>query len=593
MSTRPLPLIAFALLASLPAARVFAQPAAAPDAQPAPAQPAPVAPAAAPEASLADKPAVAPEAAGVAAPGGNKDTLTVDFPDTDVREILRNVSDLFELNLVMPEALQGRTTIKFKDVTWRQIFQHVLDPVGFTYVEEGNIIKIISKEMLNDEPVVTEVYLINYARAADLAPTINSLVDATRGRLVVDARTNSLVITERPTRITKIRPLIEQLDRATDQVMIESKFVEVTNSDLKNIGVNWASLSGYQLGARGINNSFSRERGQEANNQALGSNTNQSNASNGTNSSITNNITGTQTSGATNTGSVTSTGGVPTATSTSSTTGGITSSTTNSNVTGTTGSTTNTLANATQFINDIANSGATSRTLTAVFSASDFNIVLSALQTLNESKVISNPTIVTLNNSEATINVGEERPIPQYTFNQQTGTFEVNGFDFRPIGVQLKVTPQVNGRGLIKLAVEPEVSQSNASVPFKGDQIPIIQSRKAKTIVQLKDGYTMGIGGMMQSQATNGKTKVPVLGSVPVLGRLFRSDTKNTEARNLIIFITAKSLSADGAPVEQVFDSARVRDLKMTREELPGYRDGSDPFLPSPSSRPATTPAAK
>src|SRR5262245_28154075 len=71
----------------------------------------------------------------------DKDTLSVDFPDEDIKTILRNVADLFELNLVVPDTLTGKTSIKLRDVTWRQIFQVVLGPVGYTYIEEGNIIK--------------------------------------------------------------------------------------------------------------------------------------------------------------------------------------------------------------------------------------------------------------------------------------------------------------------------------------------------------------------------------------------------------------------------------------------------------------------
>jgi type IV pilus assembly protein PilQ len=70
-----------------------------------------------------------------------------------------------------------------------------------------------------------------------------------------------------------------------------------------------------------------------------------------------------------------------------------------------------------------------------------------------------------------------------------------------------------------------------------------------------------------------------LLGSIPGLGRLFRSDTKNRESSNLIIFITAKTVSAEGAPIEAVFNSQQVRQLDMRREDLPGYRDGSDPFV--------------
>ena len=90
-------------------------------------------------AKLADKPAApevavkTDEAAARAAVAKAKDsagheTLSVDFPDEDIRNILRNVADLFELNIIMPETLQGKTTIKLRDVTWRQIFQNVLDP---------------------------------------------------------------------------------------------------------------------------------------------------------------------------------------------------------------------------------------------------------------------------------------------------------------------------------------------------------------------------------------------------------------------------------------------------------------------------------
>jgi type IV pilus assembly protein PilQ len=223
----------------------------------------------------------------------------------------------------------------------------------------------------------------------------------------------------------------------------------------------------------------------------------------------------------------------------------------------------------------------TARTMNAVFSATDFSLVLSALQSMSKTKVISNPTIVTLNNTQAMINVGQERPIPNYTYNSERGVYEVSGFTYRPIGVILKVTPQVNTRGFIKLTVEPEVSQSSRDANFQGAAIPIVESRKANTTVSLKDGFTMGIGGLMQSSSTNGQNKVPVLGNIPLVGRLFKSDAKNLDSTNLIIFITAKTISAEGATVEQVFESERVRALDMRREELPGYRDGSDPFLPT------------
>jgi type IV pilus assembly protein PilQ len=245
-------------------------------------------------------------------------------------------------------------------------------------------------------------------------------------------------------------------------------------------------------------------------------------------------------------------------------------------------------------INNLAsltNTGSQSRLATAVFSASDFNIIVSALKTQNNTKIVSNPTIVTLNNTEATLNIGEEFPVPSYTYNSERGTFEVSGFTYKPIGVILKVTPQVNGRGVIKMVVEPEVSQRNGATSFGGAggaSIPIIATRKVKTQVSLQDGFTMGIGGLITSSQDHGGTKVPVLGDIPLLGRLFSSKNVNDVSTNLLIFITARTVSADGASPEEVFDPRAVQAVGMSREDLPGNRapKGTDLFKnPEPAKK--------
>ncbi|MBI2496699.1 MAG: hypothetical protein HYV75_01800, partial [Opitutae bacterium] len=242
---------------------------------------------AAPEAApAAAAPAVSVEgAAPVAAPvTRDKDTLSVDFPDEDIKTILRNVADLFELNLVVPDTLTGKTSIKLRDVTWRQIFQVVLSPVGYTYIEEGNIIKIVSNELLQQEPGTTEVFIINNAKAEELKPTIAGLIDvAGGGKIEVNPRANALIITERPSRMSRIRSIIEQLDKATDQVMIESKFVEVTDRDVRNIGVNWASLERMSFGVGSIKQTFTRNRGQDFVNGTDSSAGSTSDTTNGTN----------------------------------------------------------------------------------------------------------------------------------------------------------------------------------------------------------------------------------------------------------------------------------------------------------------------
>ncbi|MCC5022897.1 MAG: type II and III secretion system protein [Candidatus Synoicihabitans palmerolidicus] len=218
-----------------------------------------------------------------------------------------------------------------------------------------------------------------------------------------------------------------------------------------------------------------------------------------------------------------------------------------------------------------------------MFSADQFALILSALKTQNQTKLVSNPTVVTLNNTEAQIHVGAEYPIPNYTYKAERGTFEVSGFEYRPVGIILKVTPQVNAQGCIKLTIEPEVSSQNGFTSFGGAggaEIPIIATRKAKTQVSLRDGFTMGIGGLIESNASDGETRVPLLGSIPGLGRLFRSSSKTEDVRNLLIFITAKTVSADGAEIGAVFDPRSVRRMNLREDEFPGFRDGSDPFAP-------------
>jgi type II secretory pathway component GspD/PulD (secretin) len=500
---------------------------------------------------------------------GNE-TLSVDFPDEEIRNILRNVAELFDLNLVIPDTLQGKTSVKLHDVTWHQIFSVVLTPVGYTYIEDGNIIKIVSNESLTQEPVSTEIFVINYAKASDIQPTLASLVDATAGgKIVIDSRTNSLVITERPSRMKRIRPVIDELDRPTDQVMIESKFVEISNNDVKNIGINWSSLSAYNItaspGSSGLY-SYSNTYGATTGNTTVGTN-----GSNGANTNTTN---GQSATGSTNSSSVTSNNGVVSNTSTTGSTASLSNTVTNTGSNGTTSTNTTTLNSG---INGVA-----ANAISAVFSADQFKVVLSALEQLNDAKIVSNPTIITLNNQEANINVGQEYPIPQYSFNQQTGTFQVDGFSYKDIGIILKVTPQVNSRGFIKLTLAPEVSQNQGTTSFggaSGASIPIIGSRKVTTQVSLKDGYTMGIGGLISTNFNKGITKVPLLGSIPVIGYLFKEKATTDVVDNLVIFITAKTISAEGAPVEQVFNSEEVRRFQMKRTDLPGYRDGSDPFI--------------
>lgn len=450
----------------------------------------------------------------------SEETISVDFPDEDVRTILRNVADLFDLNVVIPDSLQGRTSVKLRNITWRQVFEVVLKQLDYTYVEDRNIIEVISMAELTMEPVDTRVFIVNYAKANEIQNSISPLVDpAAGGRLEVDVRSNALVITERPSRMNKIQEIIDRLDHVTDQVMIESKFIEVSSGDLENIGVDWAYLnenSGDLLGGDGAgsgNPGFNSKPTEDADKDF----------------------------------------GRP-----------------NGTVIGGIDSYASGLAN-------IAGGGA-SGGLVAVFSSSQFAATLSALQSEQRSKLVSNPTVVVMNNQQAKFQVGEDYPIRQFSINDQTGQLETGEVEYRFVGVQLDVTPSVNAAGMISMDVHPVVSALGDVVTTQAGvagntllEDRIFKTRDAQTQVTIKDGYTIALGGLTAEEKRDNKSQVPLLGDIPLLGKLFQDNGSSKVSTNLIIFLTAKTLNPDGSNYRDVIDPRQLEAMWISPDEVPGY----------------------
>ena len=468
-------------------------------------------------------------------PGGVKvteeETISVDFPDEEVRTILRNVADLFDLNVVIPDTLQGRTSVKLRNITWRQVFEVALEPLGFTYVEDRNIIRIKSIEELTTEPVDTRVFVLNYATAEELQNSIAPLIDtAAGGRVQVDVRSNALVITERPSRMNQIQEIIEKLDKATDQVMIETKFIEVENTDQKNIGVNWSSLEGYGASAGPFQREWSRNRVSQDDSIRNDTSNNSSNSSSNNGFSLAD---------------------------------GPIFASENDVLSG----------NGTDFTRTMESLAGTSRFDTAVFSADEFRVVISALEQNNDTELVANPTVVTMSNQEATIDIVTEIPQVEFSIDDETGGRRADGLAEPLIfGTQVRVTPQVNDAGFINLLVIPSVSnQIGTQFTDIGPQ-PIISRRTAETNVVIKDGYTLAIGGLTQNEEVKGGTAVPILGSLPYIGRLFSSESNTMRQKNLIIFITAKTLNPDGSTYRDIIDPRVLHQMGVVPADVPGYQ---------------------
>lgn len=173
--------------------------------------------------------------------------------------------------------------------------------------------------------------------------------------------------------------------------------------------------------------------------------------------------------------------------------------------------------------------------------------VFDFLKSRTNTKLIANPRIVTLNNQNAVINVGKVLSLPTYERNETTGKLEITGWTSYNVGVNLNVTPQVSPDGHIKLKLKPEVSSliGYASEREGVKEGPITSSRSAQTEVQIMDGQTVVIGGLVKDESIDTVKKVPILGNIPFLGYLFTrkvvGSTENpSEKTDLLIFVTAR-----------------------------------------------------
>jgi pilus assembly protein CpaC len=173
--------------------------------------------------------------------------------------------------------------------------------------------------------------------------------------------------------------------------------------------------------------------------------------------------------------------------------------------------------------------------------------LLQALKTENLAKILSEPRVVTLSGRSATLLSGGQQAIPEAA---GLGTVSVR---FEPFGTQLTVLPIVLGNGKIHLEVEPEVSNIDASVgtTIAGTSVPGRNTQRVHTTVEMEDGQTLAIGGLIQNQIQATTTRVPVLGDLPFLGAAFRSESFTEQESELVVLVTphlVDAMSCDQVP---------------------------------------------
>ena len=427
--------------------------------------------------------------------------ISMTFQDVEVRALLQILADTSGQNIVMNDTVGGNMTIRLQNVPWDQALDIVLKTKGLDKRKQDNVIIVgPADELANREkaelaarkdiqelaPLRSEFVQVNYAKAQDMATLIKSQggsLLSPRGAVSVDERTNTLLLQDTADKLADIRRLVATLDIPVRQVLIEARIVIVNDDFSRDLGV--------RAGYTGITSNGP--------NGALVTSGN----ANAVDTSLSSILTNLQNTG--NVGPV----AVPTG------------------------------AGATDRYNVNLPITSPAGRLAFALLGSDYivDLELSAAQAEGRGEIKSSPHVITANQKEASIEQGVEIPY------QQAASSGATTVDFKKAVLALKVTPQItpDNRIILDLNVKKD-SVGSVIVTNGGVGVPSIDTREISTQVLVNDGQTVVLGGILETEERNTEQKVPYLGDVPVLGRLFKQTRKLNNKDELLIFVTPKIL---------------------------------------------------
>ena len=362
---------------------------------------------------------------------------------------------------------------------------------NFGYLREGNIIRVATLKNIEDQltaeakakeaeqksgDLITKIIYVNYGSAKDFLETLKKSLTP-RGSLVVEDKTNAIVIKDISKSVDEVTEMIRTLDRKVPQVMIEARIVEADTTFVRELGVQWGADQ------RGIAHSRSdREMG---NYSLYGGGTKQS-SSDTTYSPLSNGI------GVNDTGFLVN---LPAAV-------------------------------------GAGSGGAIGFLFSNAKRTFNLDFQLSAMESSGKGKVLSNPKILALDNKEAFIQTGYRIPYESVS-TQGTKTEWIDAV------LQLKVTPHVTADNHIMMSIKIEKNEPDFSNRAAGNA-PTISTKEAKTDVLVNNGDTIVIGGIYKRRNDNSVKGVPWLSKIPILGWLFKKEYIYEKPEELVIFITPK-----------------------------------------------------
>ncbi|MDJ0759565.1 MAG: type IV pilus secretin PilQ [Woeseiaceae bacterium] len=434
--------------------------------------------------------------------------LTLNFQDIETRAVLQLLAETSGKNIVVSDTVSGNVTLRLRNVPWDQALDIVMTTKGLDMRQNGNVIIVApadeiaaretadleAKQAISElEPMYSEFLQVNYAKAGDLSSLIsggggNSLL-SDRGSIAVDSRTNTLLVQDTAEKLQDIRRLVRTLDIPIKQVLIESRIVVVNDDFSRDLGVRLGVTAFRENSADGVTVISGSGTGTDTMvTSALG---NLADASNGT-------IFPIELPSLDNRYNV----NVPVA------------------------------------------EGAGRFSLAVLESDYLVDLELSALEAEGRGEIVSTPRVITANQSEARIEQGVEIPY------QQASSSGATNVQFKKAVLSLTVTPQItpDNNIIMDLNVNKDSVGQVISTGGAGGTVPSIDTRQVQTQVLVKDGQTVVLGGIYETERRETINKVPFLGDIPVAGNLFKSKQRINNKAELLIFVTPRILS-EGATV--------------------------------------------
>lgn len=477
------------------------------------------------------------------------DLITISLDDVPVQDVVRMFARISGANIVAGTNLVGNVTVNLQDVEWQPALRVILDSVGLSMVEKTDgIYSILSRSDLAAEPVTTETIFLNYTTVTNIIPVIRSMMVSSNASVSGFPSANAVIIQETVERMGPIKETIRRIDRPRSQVFIEAKFVELNDEAIKDIGINWQVLEGYKMGVSGLRWDYQEDRDKlDRRSDTM--------TQHDTRSQVDILARGYDMYGAQLQDEEITFEEIP------GTDPPAYASFTEITPTRTRTDTIDIGRDIRQEMEDTFEK-AVSDVRTAVFTADEFALTLSALKQNAGVQVVSNPKILVASGETASIHVGVREPnvraVPQGDSGDRYA-YELDTTNpFIDIGVKVDVTPVVNTESNIAVRITPELSQSLAPLQFAGGlTFPRIQSRRVVTDFSLESGRTVAIGGLIQTGDQEQVKKVPLLGDIPLIGKyLFRHTHTEKMQDEVIIFVTVSMAKTDemreesGIPVE-------------------------------------------